>query len=352
MDELRWILLLVGVLFLIALTAFEMRRARRAPREPFPHFEHESLREAQRGSAEPQLGELPDSLVESAHLDGATAEPIRAQRNGPPLQELPQVSAVHVELFAEASEAAAAPDDAATGEGVYAIAEDPVSADAQVLSEESAHPEAPVALDEPAAGDEPAAPDHGAVGVQGASASSSTGPVVDWPPEGERRILSLRISSSSEQRLSGRAVRQALAACGFVLGRYRIFHLPVEDGRVLLSCASLNKPGNFDPASMDFQRYSGVSVFTVLPGPLPPDETLERLVDAARDLAQRLQAQLLDEHGQPLDAGRVAAMRACLPAPPASAPAPIRGSAARAGSASLAGAAARGLSSAGGGPAA
>jgi FtsZ-interacting cell division protein ZipA len=132
---------------------------------------------------------------------------------------------------------------------------------------------------------------------------------VEWPPEEQRRIVSVRIVASSEQRLSGRATRQALAACGFVHGRYRIFHQPDAQGHALVSCASLSKPGMFDPTSMDYQRYSGLSLFTVLPGPLSPPEAVDRLLLTALDLSERLRARLQDDAGLALDEARITELR-------------------------------------------
>lgn len=268
MDELRWILLLVGVLFLVVLAAWETRRSHRATvaREPFPHFEHEPAHEPAR---EPAREPAP-------HLDGADAEPIRAQRGGP-LRELPQMSAERL--------------------GAPAAQAPPIEP-------------API---EPAPIEPPRLEPQGEGSPDAVSGTSpprtTSAPVVDWPPEGERLIISIRVVGIGEQRLSGRSARQALAACGFVHGRYRIFHQPAEDGRALLSCASLSRPGNFDPSSMDSQRLSGLSVFTVLPGPLSGPAALERLLDTARDLSDRLEARLLDDQGQPLDAARVSALR-------------------------------------------
>ncbi len=37
----------------------------------------------------------------------------------------------------------------------------------------------------------------------------------------------------------------------------------------LLRAASLTQPGSFDLATMDTQRYGGLHLFAVLPGPLP-----------------------------------------------------------------------------------
>jgi cell division protein ZipA len=134
-------------------------------------------------------------------------------------------------------------------------------------------------------------------------------PVVDWPPESERHILSLRIAALGHERLSGRVVRLALGACGFEHGRFGIFHQPGADGRALLSAANLSKPGIFDLPNMDFQRFSGLSLFAVLPGPLPPAAALDHLLDTAQDLAERLRARLQDEQGLALGAAQLETLR-------------------------------------------
>ncbi len=133
---------------------------------------------------------------------------------------------------------------------------------------------------------------------------------VEWPAERERQILALRIVAPAGGWLGGRLVRQALGACGFVHGPYRIYHQPAADGRALLSCANLTKPGDFDPLTLDFQRLTGLGLFTVLPGPLPPLAALEHLLETAQDLAQRVHAELADERGAPLDAACLAQLSA------------------------------------------
>jgi FtsZ-interacting cell division protein ZipA len=141
------------------------------------------------------------------------------------------------------------------------------------------------------------------------SAAANAPLIIDWPPDGVRHIVSLRIVSGPQQRLSGRAVRLAITASGFVHGRFGIYHQPGLDGRSLLSVASLNKPGILDPANLDFQRLTGISLFTVLPGPLPPAAALDHLLHTARDLSERLQAQLQDEDGHELNAERLESLR-------------------------------------------
>jgi cell division protein ZipA len=139
--------------------------------------------------------------------------------------------------------------------------------------------------------------------------------VLAWPNEKDRRIVTLRVIPRSEPRLQGRALRQAFSAAGFWHGPLDIYHLPDEDGRVVLSAAALAQPGTFDPSIMDSQRFSGVNLFAVLPGPRPERETFDELVHAARQLAERLDGKLADQHGEELTAQRIARLRQALEAP-------------------------------------
>jgi FtsZ-interacting cell division protein ZipA len=136
-------------------------------------------------------------------------------------------------------------------------------------------------------------------------------PIVEWPPEATRQILTLRILAARE-RFAGRTLRQALSAQGFVHGRLSIFHKAGADSRAILSAASLTQPGNFDLATMDTQRYGGLNIFAVLPGPLPAAAAFEELLASARQMNERLQGTLQDERGDALTAARIAIMRAEL----------------------------------------
>jgi cell division protein ZipA len=160
-----------------------------------------------------------------------------------------------------------------------------------------------------AEGDEP--------GVQSTTESRAVGatggaPIVDWPSEGSRKIVALRLVSHPAARFQGRAVRQALAAEGFVLGKFDIFHKAGPDDRAILSAASLTKPGTFAMNTIDGQRFGGISLFAVLPGPLPPQETFDELLHTARALNDRLQGALQDERGEPLTPMRSASIRQSL----------------------------------------
>lgn len=152
-------------------------------------------------------------------------------------------------------------------------------------------------------------------------------PIVDWPGEDTRKIVALRLVSGGGERFAGRAVRLALAAEGFVLGKFEIFHKPGPDARAVLSAASLTKPGTFSLATMDAQRFGGLSLFAVLPGPLSPLATFDELLTTARSLNDRLRGALQDERGEPLTPMRSANIRESLTAA-ASAAAPVVGAAA------------------------
>ena len=139
-----------------------------------------------------------------------------------------------------------------------------------------------------------------------------TEPIVEWPTDEQRRVVALRLVAPPPERLAGRALRLALASEGFVLGKFQIFHKPDSSGRAVLSAAYLSNAGTFDPETMDLQRFGGLSLFAVLPGPKPPLKAFEDLLATARNLNERLQGALQDERGGPLTPTRIATIRESL----------------------------------------
>jgi FtsZ-interacting cell division protein ZipA len=75
---------------------------------------------------------------------------------------------------------------------------------------------------------------------------------------------------------------------------------------------------------MDAQRFGGLSLFAVLPGPLSPPATFDELLITARSLNDRLRGALQDERGEPLTPMRSANLRESLSAA-TSAAAPVVG---------------------------
>jgi FtsZ-interacting cell division protein ZipA len=340
MSQLRWSLLILGAVFIAALGWWEWRRprqaraagpgARAAPREPAAEVS------AQRAARESPL-QLPEIHARASLASGDL--PVLELERDP--EELPVLSAAD-EKFAERAEPSAREDEIPLGEIPLPRSDDPPigelpdveleeggaaghDAGQDAGSETAAAQDTPrqasdletAAPPEDAPEDAPA-PMRDAGPPAGArelprerlpELPAAPAPLVDWPPDAERRVLSLRLVAALPERFAGRSVRQALAAEGFVLGKFAIFHKPDEERRAVLSAASLTRPGTFDVQTMDSQHYGGLSLFAVLPGPRSTPETFEELVATAHSLNHRLQGMLQDEAGSPLTPARIASLR-------------------------------------------
>ena len=378
MSELRWTLLILGVVFILALTWWERRRPRQAfaPRLREANLSYaEAPRTATAGpsvAGEPWIGDSGFSDVVLAdvpltHSDDESVpagdEVMRAHvepAHHGPLAELPtfiipdddERLALRAALEEEQPEPRLIDPEASAAAEDFPM-EDSLTEDS--LTEDSAAPE-PTVLQtstpqppslhasslqpprpQPTTTEEVVSPNvvaasrtaavepdiAGADGVgsvrvvepaQSTEAAAPPQVSVDWPPEESRRILALRVVAAHADRFSGRTLRLALSAEGFLLGKFSIFHKPDEANRALLSAASLSRPGAFDLETMDSQRYSGLSLFAVLPGPRTPRQAFEELLATARNLNERLEGALQDERGNPLTPLRVAGIRDSLKA--------------------------------------
>ena len=365
MPELRLTLLVVGLIFLVGLAWWELRRPHQVRGSDLPRPVPDPLErppepsgmswsrspdlELPRMSARHPDDELP--VVEVEPGDFAALE-ARAERAGqglvieePVIEDLAAHDVGHevmtedfaadvaaqsdgseADSFHEDFAADIAQDSAAVSPvavtpttagvdgllaelGASQVADPPIS-DIEIAPGSEMHSREP----EPAPAPAPApAPEPTPVpAADGAALGAPDAPVnpvaVDWPDPDASQVIAVRLVSGAE-RFSGRAVRMAVAAEGFVLGKFSIFHKPGPDGRALLSIASLNKPGTFEHHSIDVQRYSGLNLFTVLPGPMPGPDAVDELLACAQVLSQRLRGALQDETGEPLSPARTAAMR-------------------------------------------
>jgi len=251
MSQLRVALIVLGAVFIAMLALWERRRSARSARA------------------------LP--LAESTPaLPPASASSVRLRRVEPSIEDF------------------TACDDLPTAVELQV----PVIHPVETLRVDVAHE---VAVDIPAAARTSEAP-----AVAPATFSAAA---IQWPPARTERVLSLRVVSADGEALPGRPLRQALESSGMVYGPQRIFHQVDVDGAVRASAANLVRPGNLDPAQMDAQELRGLSLFCILPGPLPPAQMLDELVQLARDVAARVGAVVQDEQGAALTAERLTQMR-------------------------------------------
>ena len=246
MQELRWILVGLGLAFLLGLWIWETRR----PRQASP-------------KAEARAGERFEPTIKGL-------EPSRATPHTTP-------------VVAPADEPAnkTAQDDRARQTAKRDDQEEQPVAE-PVLS----------ALDEPAAD---------------VAQAERTASVEAWPKE--QRIVTLRVAAAPLERFEGQALVDALMAEKLVHGRYEIFHREADGGRTVFSIASLIEPGTFDLVSVAGKRFPGVTIFAVLPGPLAPMQTFDSMLETARSLADRLHGLVQDERGASLSAQRLLSIR-------------------------------------------
>jgi cell division protein ZipA len=288
---LRVILLIAGLLFIAGIAAFEWWRARRN-RTPatVAGREDESAADSAVSAAR---GALP-----AIHV---MREPRIAVGEKLPVIELDSTSASGTRRALGISIS----DDVATD----TLRETPPR---EASAPPAARPAAPPARGDPYIGQDD---EIGEVRVYEEQPVRGPQLVLAWPNEAERRIVNLRVVPRGEPRFAGRALRQAFASAGFWHGPLDIYHLPDEAGRVVVSAAALAQPGTFDPSIMDSQRFSGLNLFAVLPGPMSERQAFDTLVGAARALAERLEGAIHDQHGEELTAARIARLRESIQAP-------------------------------------
>jgi len=128
-------------------------------------------------------------------------------------------------------------------------------------------------------------------------------------PRRSQKILAIRVTASTPARFDGTELLAALRSEGLGFGRYEIFHRLHDDGRPVFSVASLREPGTFDIEAMPTTYFTGVAMFAVLPGPVSAADAFDAMIFAARALAAHLNGSLADERGAPLTALRVGKLR-------------------------------------------
>ena len=132
-----------------------------------------------------------------------------------------------------------------------------------------------------------------------ADAGRAEAPAESREPAQEPLVVILTVLAPPGERLDGAALRAALEAQALRHGEDRLFHLYPDAGTPgagpLFSAVNVVEPGVFDLETMDSLRTPGIGLFMRLPGPEDPGAAFGVMVDAARALADALDAQLCDE---------------------------------------------------------
>lgn len=314
MDELRWILLGLGILAIGAIWLWTARGSRQAPgnselREPTLSAVHTV------SSAPPELpSERREAAVEKREWGISPLEPLSirtADFSDVPALDQPMLThADPVDFSLDSSRATGAPRfESPPASPTSAPLERTIEVDLELTVEAEARPE-PVrprrARVEPAP--EPA-PIEPPVRVEPAANGDRHAPVTPPPNNSEKqKIVTVRVCAVGEARWAGADLMNALEALGLAYGRYQVYHRNHTDGRSIFCVASLVEPGTFDLSTMTDEEFRGVSLFAILPGPLEPIQTVDSLLATARELARALIGTMQDAKGMPFSPQRTEAL--------------------------------------------
>ncbi|MEO0421012.1 MAG: cell division protein ZipA C-terminal FtsZ-binding domain-containing protein [Pseudomonadota bacterium] len=121
----------------------------------------------------------------------------------------------------------------------------------------------------------------------------------DEPPEADiEEVFTLRLVPRSAGAFAGDAVGQGLLTAGLARGRFDIFHYqPPGAAQSVFSVANLVEPGTLREEDLAGQSLPGLTMFMLLPGPLPGLRALEEMITCSRLLANYLDATVQDDTG-------------------------------------------------------
>jgi len=137
------------------------------------------------------------------------------------------------------------------------------------------------------------------------------GPAPEYQSVEEQKIVTLRLVARNRGSFQGDELILSMRGIGLRCGKFGIFHRfdGDDDSEVVFSAASLVEPGHFDLDNIKQQKFPGISLFLVLPGPIEGADAFDLMIAAARTLARSLNGELVDESGSTLSIQRERYMR-------------------------------------------
>lgn len=112
------------------------------------------------------------------------------------------------------------------------------------------------------------------------------------------QVIILSVVMPTNQQMFGAALLPSLLTLGLKYGEMNIFHRHEDNagnGKVTFSLANILNPGTFDLDSMENFATKGVSLFMTLPNAGDSFAVFEQMLNAAKQLAQEFNAQVLDD---------------------------------------------------------
>ncbi|MGX9461640.1 cell division protein ZipA [Shewanella sp. A14] len=115
-------------------------------------------------------------------------------------------------------------------------------------------------------------------------------------------VLVLHVVAKAGEQIQGAELLPSLLSLNFKFGDMDIFHRHIDNagtGKVLFSVANMLKPGVFDPDNMEQFVTQGVVLFMTLPCYGDPLMNFTIMLNSAYQIAEDLNAELLDGQRQP-----------------------------------------------------
>lgn len=118
-------------------------------------------------------------------------------------------------------------------------------------------------------------------------------------PAASTKIVTLYVCARGDGELPPEALAATLERRGYHYGEREIYH-SMHEGRSVFSVARMIKPGTFDPDDLETFLTPGIALILQLPAPVPADTAFEVMLDEAREMAEELDAEVLDGARNPL----------------------------------------------------
>ena len=129
---------------------------------------------------------------------------------------------------------------------------------------------------------------------------ADTGQVEKTDTAPSETVLMLYILAREGSSLQGKSINSVAHASDMVFGEMNIYHRMDENGRSVFSMINMVKPGSFDPSTIHDLNTPGVSLFLQLPGPENAGDAFRDMLNTAYRMSEALEARLCDRSRQPL----------------------------------------------------
>ena len=113
-------------------------------------------------------------------------------------------------------------------------------------------------------------------------------------------VLVLNIIARDGSSLSGKAINSIAHANNMVFGDMSIYHRMDQNDQPMFSMINMVKPGMFDPSTIHELETPGVSLFLQLPGPASASAAFNDMLQVAYRMSDALEARVCDKSRQPL----------------------------------------------------